>query len=112
MSNYEYTSLLTDQMIKDHVKELLQEANKQSMQIRYKRHRSGGASDMKVYQTNKKMENRIITQKIDTKILNKFSINQGNNFLRAEGWCPTSAQDIIREMLNDVTVIKVLLHKY
>eukprot|EP00484_Ammonia_sp_Unknown_P000463 CAMPEP_0197022794 /NCGR_PEP_ID=MMETSP1384-20130603/3605_1 /TAXON_ID=29189 /ORGANISM="Ammonia sp." /LENGTH=875 /DNA_ID=CAMNT_0042450897 /DNA_START=137 /DNA_END=2764 /DNA_ORIENTATION=- len=35
--------------------------------------------------------------------LNKFSINQGNNFLRAEGWCPTAAQDVIREILDEVT---------
>merc|ERR1719361_1117873 len=34
--------------------------------------------------------------------LNQFA-NQGKNTLRAEGWCPTSSQQVIEGILDDVT---------
>ena len=86
--------------------ELLQEANSKRNDF-YRIHSATSNQlerDMKdVSQQIKKWKIALLQEKAIRITLNKFSINQGNNFLRAEGWCPTSSQDIIREILDDVT---------
>merc|ERR1719361_1184587 len=56
-----------------------------------------------ISQKIKKWKIALLQEKAIRITLNKFSINQGNNFLRAEGWCPESSQQLIRSILDEVT---------
>lgn len=86
--------------------ELLQEANSKRNDF-YRIHNATSNQlerDMKdVSKQIKRWKIALLQEKAIRITLNKFSINQGNNFLRAEGWCPTASQDLIREILDDVT---------
>eukprot|EP01084_Bolivina_argentea_P051004 93823_1 len=86
--------------------ELLQEANSKRNDFYriYSATSNQLERDMKeISQQIKKWKIVLLQEKAICITLNKFSINQGNNFLRAEGWCPTLSQDIIREILDDIT---------
>eukprot|EP01084_Bolivina_argentea_P001831 3384_1 len=86
--------------------ELLQEANSKRNDF-YRIHSATSNQlerDMKEISSQiKKWKIALLQEKAIRITLNKFSINQGNNFLRAEGWCPSSSQNNIREILDDVT---------
>eukprot|EP01084_Bolivina_argentea_P051005 93826_1 len=86
--------------------QLLQEANSKRNDF-YRIHSATSnqlEKDMKAVSRDIKKWKIVLLQEKAIRItLNKFSINQGNNFLRAEGWCPTSQQDVIREILDEIT---------
>ena len=86
--------------------ELLQESNGKRNDF-YRIHTATSnqlTRDMKEISAQiKKWKIALLQEKAIRITLNKFSINQGNNFLRAEGWCPTPQQDIIRQILDEIT---------
>eukprot|EP01083_Nonionella_stella_P302639 1044317_1 len=86
--------------------DLLREANSKRNDF-YRIHSAtsnGLERDMKeVSLSIKKWKIALLQEKAIRITLNKFSINAGNNFLRAEGWCPTNKQRMISDILDDVT---------